>query len=121
MKIVVSLFAVALILLGIIFAIAAMPNQHLNAGFNAGRLIIGVVLMGGGGLLVYLAQMRPTIEQVTVQHTLDAPGELKIKEMRCKQCSGALSRDNMKVSEGGITVTCPYCGSTYQIEEAPKW
>ena len=117
MKILVSLFAAGFILLGLLFIVAAFHPQANTAG----RLVIGAVLLGAGGVMIYLARMRPTVEQVTVQHTLDAPGELKIKEMRCKQCSGALSRDNMKVAEGGVTVSCPYCGSNYQIEEAPKW
>jgi len=117
MKILVSLFAMGFILLGLLFLVAAF---HPQANMMA-RVIIGGVLMVAGALMIYLVQLRPTVEQITVQHTLDAPGELKIKEMKCKQCAGALSRDNMKVSEGGITVSCPYCGSNYQIEEAPKW
>jgi DNA-directed RNA polymerase subunit RPC12/RpoP len=117
MKILVSLFAMGFILLGLLFLVAAFHPQANTMG----RLIIGGVLLAAGGLMMYLAQMRPTVEQITVQHTLDAPGELKIKEMKCRQCGGALSRDNMKISEAGVTVACPYCGSTYQIEEAPKW
>jgi len=117
MKILVSLFAMGFILLGLLFLVAAFHPQA-NTG---GRLVIAAVLLGAGGLMIYLVQMRPNVENITIQHTLDAPGELKIKEMKCRQCSGALSRENMKVSEGGVTVICPYCGSTYQIEEAPKW
>jgi hypothetical protein len=117
MKILVSLFAMGFILLGLLFLVAAF---HPQANMAA-RVIIGAVLLGAGALMIYLVQMRPNVENITIQHTLDAPGELKIKEMKCRQCSGALSRENMKVSEGGITVACPYCGSTYQIEEAPKW
>ena len=117
MKFLVSLFAVGFILLGLLFLVAAFHPQANTMG----RVIIGGVLLVAGALMIALMQMRPTVEQVTVQHTFGAPGELKIKEMKCRQCAGALSRDNMKVSEAGITVACPYCGSNYQIEEAPKW
>ena len=79
MKILVSLFAAGFILLGLLFVVAAFHPQANTAG----RLVIGAVLLGAGGVMIYLARMRPTVEQVTVQHTLDAPGELKIKEMRC--------------------------------------
>jgi uncharacterized Zn-finger protein len=32
-----------------------------------------------------------------------------------------LSKENLEVKAGAIFVECPYCGASYQIEEAPKW
>jgi len=41
--------------------------------------------------------------------------------MNCKNCGGALKADNVKMLAGAPTVACPYCGTTYQLTEEPKW
>jgi len=41
--------------------------------------------------------------------------------MKCQSCQGALGKDNLVVKAGAIFVDCPYCGASYQIEEAPRW
>jgi hypothetical protein len=41
--------------------------------------------------------------------------------MNCKHCGGALSTDNIKMVAGAPVVSCPYCNSTYQLSEEPKW
>ena len=41
--------------------------------------------------------------------------------MTCKNCGGTLERDSIALREGGVFVDCPYCGTSYQIEEEPKW
>jgi uncharacterized Zn-finger protein len=32
-----------------------------------------------------------------------------------------LTSENIKMVAGAPVVTCPYCGSTYQLAEEPKW
>ena len=34
---------------------------------------------------------------------------------------GALTADNIKMVAGAPMVVCPYCGTTYQLTEEPKW
>jgi uncharacterized Zn finger protein len=46
---------------------------------------------------------------------------VKLEEMRCRNCGGSLDEDALTVRGGAIFVDCPYCGASYQIEEAPKW
>jgi len=41
--------------------------------------------------------------------------------MKCRNCSAGLSKDSVVLKEGAIFVECPYCKTSYQIEEAPKW
>lgn len=103
--------------LGLLFILAAFHPQAPTLG----RLAIGAVLGGLGWLIIHLANARPVIQQVEIKHSLDAPGDLQLQEMRCRQCAGTLGKDNITVAEGGISVKCPYCGSSYQLEEAPKW
>ncbi|GAG08140.1 unnamed protein product, partial [marine sediment metagenome] len=34
---------------------------------------------------------------------------------------GTLDSKSVSVQAGAVFVNCPYCESSYQIEEAPKW
>jgi DNA-directed RNA polymerase subunit RPC12/RpoP len=52
---------------------------------------------------------------------VDLPAETKIEQMTCKNCGGALKAENVKMIAGAPTVECPYCGTTYQLVEEPKW
>jgi len=117
MKVLAYLASAACFGLGLLFVLAAFHPQANTLG----RLLIGGVLCGLGWLIIHLVKMRPVVQQVEIKHSLDAPGDLKLQEMRCRQCAGTLGKENITVAEGGISVTCPYCGSTYQMEEAPKW
>ena len=119
MKILAYLAAAACFGLGLLFLMASFPSGPHP--FSLGRLIVAAVLFVLGWFIIRWLHSRPIIQQVEIKHTLDAPGELKLQEMRCRQCSGTLGKDHITVAEGGISVKCPYCGSTYQMEEAPKW
>jgi len=99
----------------------ASGNQSWVAqgmGFSA----FGIILLVGGGLLIWLAmrgQKTEVIQQVTMQ--VDLPGETKVEEMKCKSCGGALTTDNIKMVNGAPVVTCPFCNTVYQLTEEPKW
>jgi hypothetical protein len=41
--------------------------------------------------------------------------------LKCKSCGGSLTMDNIKMVAGAPVVSCPYCNSTYQLSEEPKW
>jgi DNA-directed RNA polymerase subunit RPC12/RpoP len=107
--------ALVLGLLGFAFLIAAAQGNALV------RLIMGGGCLAGAGSLIYLARMRP------VQHThihkmeVDLPGEVNIKSYECKSCGATLDSSFVKVVAGAIQVDCPYCGTSYQMEEQPKW
>jgi hypothetical protein len=83
---------------------------------------VGVFFLAAGAGLVYAAQRGTKIEvvqQVTMK--VDLPGETKIEQMKCRSCGGSLSADNIKMIAGAPTVSCPFCGTTYQLTEEPKW
>ncbi len=113
MKTVVYIIAAALLFLGLIF-IVGMQGELV-------RLVIGVVLWGAAGALIYMMRMRPTQTQVTHVQKIDLTGDVHLEQMKCQSCGGALSKENLLVKAGAIFVDCPYCGASYQIEEAPKW
>lgn len=90
--------------------------------FGLGFGCVGVLFLAGGAGLVYAAQRggkTEVVQQVTMQ--VDLPGETKIEQMKCRSCGGSLKAENIKLLAGAPTVECPYCGTTYQLTEEPKW
>lgn len=115
MKTISYLIAAALGFFGLIFLIG---NQGL-----IGRLIIGVVLLAAAGFMVYLARVQPQVvkSEVTVKQQIDLSGDVQLEQMTCNNCGAALSKNSIEVKAGAIFVNCEHCGTSYQIEEAPKW
>lgn len=90
--------------------------------FGLGFGCAGVLFLGGGAWMIYAAQRgskTEIVQQVTMK--VDLPGETKIEQMKCQSCGGVLKSENIKLVAGAPTVECPYCGTTYQLTEEPKW
>jgi len=116
MKTIANIVAAILIFFGVLFIWGAFSEQG-----GTGYLITGIVTVGlGFGLLWYGRKLVPPGEQ-KVTYNVDLTGDVKLESFQCKQCGGALSSKNVSMVGGALTVTCPYCGAVYQIEEAPKW
>lgn len=113
MKIVLYLLAAALGFVGLMFLIGFQGN--------IGRLVIGLVLLVAAGALVYMSRVQPQVTQTTMVQKIDLTGDVRLEEMRCRNCQGVIGKDNIEVKAGAIYVECPYCGATYQLEEEPKW
>jgi hypothetical protein len=83
----------------------------------------GIILAGLGFVLIFLATRiktepdQPDIVNVNV----DLPGNVSMDTIKCKSCGGALAPKDIKLVAGAPVVTCPYCGTTYQLTEEPKW
>lgn len=115
MKTISSLIAAALGFFGLIFIIG---NQGM-----AGRWIIGIVLLLAAGFMVYLTRIQPQVikNEVTVKQEIDLSGDVQLEQMTCNNCGAALNKNSIEVKAGAIFVNCEHCGTSYQIEEAPKW
>ena len=100
-------------LLGLIF-IAGHQGQMM-------RIVVGVVLFAAAVTLVVAVRLQPKVEQRNIVQKLHLTGDVSLEEMQCRQCAGKLARDSVKVEAGAVFVTCPYCGASYQLEEAVKW
>ena len=85
------------------------------------RLIVGVVLIAAGIALVYVTRKRPTPTETTTVQKIDLTGDVNLEEFRCQSCNAPLSKEDISVEAGAIMVECGHCGSTYQLEEEPKW
>jgi formylmethanofuran dehydrogenase subunit E len=91
-------------------------------GIGSTGVVIGLIaLVAGVAMLVMAARKtkQETAQNVTVQ--VDLPGQTKIDAMKCKSCGGTLTADNIKLVNGAPMVTCPFCGTIYQLTEEPKW
>jgi predicted RNA-binding Zn-ribbon protein involved in translation (DUF1610 family) len=109
--------AIFLILLGGIFIIAGGEN-----------IIIGAVMIVIAGLLLYyvyrsekIQAAKPQLVNQTFNVEMSGSGKLDQKQLTCRSCGAPLEDKDLKVVQGGVVVKCPYCGTVYALEEAPKW
>ncbi|MBM3145071.1 MAG: hypothetical protein FJ010_08900 [Chloroflexi bacterium] len=119
-KIIAYLFAAILIFFGVLFIWATFSPQG-----QIGWLFVGVISVGiGFGIIWFAGRMKPFAasgqgEGVTLN--IDLPGGVSLETMKCKSCGGTLTADNIKMLAGAPTVSCPFCNTTYQLTEEPKW
>lgn len=110
--------AIFLILLGGIFIIAGGTDN----------LLVGAVFIVIAALLFFLAYRsdkmeasKPKLINQTFNVQMSGSGQLEQKQLKCRSCGAPLEDKDLKVVQGGVVVKCPYCGSVYALEEAPKW
>jgi hypothetical protein len=97
------------------------PNGQANwATIGVILGIFGILIIAGGAGMIVAAQ-RGTKTEIIQQVKVDLPANTKVEQMTCKNCGGALKPENIKMVMGAPTVECPYCGTTYQLTEEPKW
>ena len=118
LKIISFISAAILLFFGIMFVWA-------GPGRDSSYVVIGIIsILIGFGLIFLGLKMHPAPEQAAGGNTtltIDLPGEVKIESMKCQKCGGDLTSDNIQLVAGAPVVTCPFCGSTYQLTEEPKW
>ncbi len=98
----------------------------LGAGGQTGSATyvwIAIILASVGFVLIFFAtRMGPAdaaVQNVTVN--IDLPGEVGMDTIKCKSCGGVLGEKDIKLVTGAPMVTCPFCGTSYQLSEEPKW
>ena len=93
---------------------------------NSGWLTFGLgFLVAGGGIAGwavtgYMKQHKSTPEAQPGK-MVDLPGEVKISQMKCASCGGAIDSSAVRIENHVPMVFCPYCGASYQVSEEPKW
>lgn len=119
-KIIAYIAAGLLILLGVMFIWAAGSVNAANPLMN---VIIGLVTVGVGIVLIWLANRKgpaPVVQQ-NVTMKVDLPADVKSEALKCQSCGGTLGPDDIKMVAGAPWVVCPYCNTSYQLTEEPKW
>ncbi|HEM62432.1 MAG TPA: hypothetical protein ENO24_09090 [Chloroflexi bacterium] len=109
-----------LILIGVLY-LWSIPAA--GSGQIVSRLLVGVVSLAIAVVIIWVIRTRgpAPIQQITQQVEVDMPGDVTAEKLKCQSCGGELSKDDISLVQGAVMVRCPYCGSTYQLTEAPKW
>jgi DNA-directed RNA polymerase subunit RPC12/RpoP len=89
--------------------------------YGIGFACAGALFLGGGIWLIVTATRRQGERGGDVTYKIDLPGQTKVEQLKCRNCGGSLKAENVKMIAGAPTVECPYCGTTYQLTEEPKW
>jgi hypothetical protein len=111
--------AAILIFFGVLFIWGAFSPQG-----QTGWILVGLVTVAIGFGLIWLASRKKPSEAMGAEGVtlnIELPGNVSLDSLRCQNCGGALSPENVKMVAGAPVVTCPYCGTTYQLTEEPKW
>ncbi len=116
------LISIGLVLLGLIFIIAALSPQAASPG---GRAFIGSVIAGIGlFLFVFILRQKAApggAAGTVIQQKIELSGDVQLESLACARCGGAITQEHITVKAGAPFVQCPFCGSNYQLEEKPKW
>jgi DNA-directed RNA polymerase subunit RPC12/RpoP len=119
-KIIAYIAAGILIFFGVLFIWATFSPQG-----QIGWLVVGLISVAIGFVLIWFASRRgPAPQQQQAQNVtlqVDLPGKVGLDSLKCQNCGGSLTMDNIEMVAGAPVVTCPYCGSVYQLKEEPKW
>ena len=117
MKVITLFGAIAVAVLfffAVIFALAASVQATLIRLTISGMLfIIGIAVIVG----IYYTTRKPK----TVIQKLEVSGEMKAASIKCPNCSASVDANRIKIVSGVPYVTCPYCGTTFEVTEEPKW
>ena len=116
-KIIAYIFAAILIFFGVLFIWGSFSTQ----GGGGGWILIGLISVGIGFGLIWFFGRRTADQTIHTTVKIDLPGNVQMESIKCKSCGGALTSDNIKMIAGAPVVTCPYCSTTYQLTEEPKW
>ncbi len=112
--------AAILVFFGVLFVWSAFGSKA-----QPGNIVIGLITLAIGFVLIFAgsrmgrAAQAATGDNVTLK--VDLPANVNMDTLKCKSCGGALAPKDISMVAGAPVVTCPYCGTTYQLTEEPKW
>lgn len=87
-------------------------------------VVISIIFTAVAIALIFFTRRSEKKEEHQAQNVVlnvDLPGNVNMETIKCKSCGGALTSKDITLSAGAPIVTCPYCHTTYQLTEEPKW
>jgi predicted Zn finger-like uncharacterized protein len=106
--------AAVLFFFSVIFALAASVAATTSRLATSSILfIIGLAIIVG----IYYITRKPK----TVIQQLEISGQMKAAQIKCPNCGGSINANQIKIVSGVPYVKCPYCGTTFEVTEEPKW
>lgn len=118
--------ALILVLFGILFIIAATGSAATDPGSRLGigacLIVVALVFLGVAGATMYGGYRSAQAEKKTeIIQRVELAGDMSTEQLKCKACGATLGKDSIEVKAGAAVISCPYCGTTYHLEEEPKW
>ncbi len=117
-RVLATIAAAILIFFGVLFVWGAFSEQG-----NPGWILVGLIGIAAGFILIWLFRRRAAAaaEAAQLVQKIELSGDIDLETLTCEHCGGRLSAENIQVIAGSPVVSCPYCNSSYQISEEPKW
>jgi hypothetical protein len=108
---------------GLLSVIGSTSPQGSTSWFSygIGFAIVGALFLGVGIMLIVKSRGQGSAGGDNITYKIDLPSTTKVEQMKCRSCGGNLKAENIKMIAGAPTVECPFCGTTYQLTEEPKW
>lgn len=113
-----AFIGIGLLFLGVIFLIAGSIE---NIEIGAVMIIIAIVMFIFIYLMERIRASKPTLVSQTFNVKMEGSGKFDDKQLKCKSCGSPITEKDLKIVQGGIMTTCPYCGTVSALEEEPKW
>lgn len=120
MKTIAYIAAGILIFFGVLFIWAAFSSVPRPEWIAIGLVSVAI----GFGLIFFAGRIGSSAvanQPTEVTYKVDLSGDVNLESLKCKSCGGTLTSENVKMVAGAPVVTCPFCGSSYQLTEEPKW
>lgn len=109
---------IVILFLGIIFVVAGGIENTLT---GAVMILVAVGIFAFTYYTEKIQATKPTLVSQTFNVKMEGSGKLDEKEMKCRTCGAPITEKDLKIVQGGVMVTCSYCGAAYSLEEEPKW
>lgn len=119
MKTIGKILTALFFLFGVLFIIGSGDNPNPGGTFITGVVLLVICLVVG-----YFSFRKAPVQSTETQNVtvkIDMPANVNMDAMKCQACGGALAPKDVTLVAGAPVVTCPYCHSTYQLTEDPKW
>ena len=114
-----AIAAAVLFFFAVIFALASsaqgIPVQTAQTRLVSSGLLFIIVLAVIVG--IYYVTRKPK----TVIQRLEVSGQMQAAAIKCPNCSASIDANEIKIVSGVPYVKCPYCGTTFEVTEEPKW
>lgn len=109
-----AIAAAILFFFAIVFALAASVQAATTRLVTSGLLfIIGISVVIG----IYYITRKP---KTVIQH-LEVSGQMQAATINCPNCGASIDANQIKIVSGVPYVKCPYCATTFEVTEEPKW
>jgi len=112
--------AVAVLLFFAVIFAQASSYEGIPAQQAQTRLVISLMLFIIS-IAIIVGIYYTTRKPKTVIQQLEISGQMKGAPIKCPNCSASINADQIRIVGGVPYVKCPYCGTTFEVTEEPKW